>query len=184
VALRHWLLALAVGALVATTVGGTGAVSSASLDRGMAVTVAPPEDAYLGLGEPPVEPLPAPDTQVTLFQVTNRFGVTLNDLVVTVTETDPDAGPSVTTIAAASPLGPGDSTPVTADITCDTVGTEAVTVSLTATGDGIRIEGASRTVKLACTSDGDADEEDDDAGDDDGDEESDDGDDGGDDDGD
>ena len=148
-ALRHWLLVLAAVGLLASSIAGTGA-TGVTADRGTSVAVAPPEDAYLGLGVPPVEPVIAPGTGVTLFEVTNRFDAMLT-LVVSVTESDPAGGPSVTAVTVTSPLGPGANAPVTADLACNTAGTESVTVSFTATGDGVRVEGASRVVTLTCT---------------------------------
>jgi hypothetical protein len=149
VALRHWLLALAVGALVATTVGGTGAVSSASLDRGVSVSVAPPEDAYLGLSEPLVSAVPDDDTRADLLVVTNRLNERV-ELTAEVTEANPGGGPNVTDVSVVSALGPGDSGPVSADLACGSNATEAVTVTVDAVGTGVRVENASRTFDLTC----------------------------------
>jgi hypothetical protein len=157
-----------------TSVAGTGAVSSASLDRGISVAVAPPEDALVGLSEPLVTTVPDEDgTRADLLTVTNRLGSVV-DLTVTVAEADVDGGPNVTAPEITRTLASGASRNVTAHLSCDGAGTEAVTVSLTATGEGVRVEGASRTFDLTCPvgsetdddgeADGETDEREDDSG--------------------
>ena len=148
-ALRHWLLALAVAGLVGTSVGTTGAFSAVAADRGVTVAVAPPEGAYLGLSDPLEATVPENGTRADLLTVTNRLNERV-DLTAEVTEADPDGGPNVTNVSVVSSLAPGESGPVSADLTCDSNATEAVTVTVNAVGDGVRVEGASRTFDLTC----------------------------------
>jgi hypothetical protein len=149
VALRHWLLALAVAGIVGTSVGATGAFSAVAADRGVSVSVAPPEDAYLGLSEPLVSTVPDDDTRADLLVVTNRLNERV-ELTAEVTEANPDGGPNVTNLSVVSALGPGDSGPVSADLACGSNATEAVTVTVDAVGTGVRVENASRTFDLTC----------------------------------
>ena len=146
---RHWLLALAVVCVVASGVGGTGAFSTVTADRGVSVSVVTPEDAYLGLSEPFVSTVPDGGSRADLLVVTNRLGSTL-DLGVTVAETDASGGPNVTNVTVVPSLAPGESGPVVADLSCDSNATEAVTVAVDATGDGVRVLNASRTFDLTC----------------------------------
>ena len=148
-ALRHWLLALAVAGLVGTTVAGTGAFSAVAADRGVTVAVAPPEDAYLGLSDPLISTIPENGTRADLLTVTNRLSETV-DLTAAVIEADPDGGPNVTNVSVVSSLDPGDSGPVSVDLTCDSAATESVTVRVDAVGTGVRVENASRTIDLTC----------------------------------
>ena len=107
-ALRHWLLALAIVGVVTTSAGGTGAFTTAGADRGITVAVAPPEDALLGLTDPLETAIPENGTRADLLTVTNRLGEPVS-LTVDLVEADPDGGPNVTNVSVASSLESGDS---------------------------------------------------------------------------
>lgn len=149
-AVRHLLLLLATVGLLTGAVVDTGAFSSASLDRGVTVSVAPPESAYLGIAAGDLSTVPNGGVEdVVLVTLTNNLGTSLS-LTVEVTESAPDSGPNVTNVTAPTTLQPGDSAPVLVDATCDSAGTEDVEVAVDAVGDGVRIEGAARNVTLTC----------------------------------
>ncbi|MFC7229007.1 hypothetical protein N0B31_16500 [Salinirubellus salinus] len=149
-ALRHWLLVLAVVGVVTTGAGGTGAFSSATAERGVSVAVAPPEDAFLGLTDSLDATVPENGTRADLLTVTNRLNQRV-DLTAEVFETDPDGGPNVTNVSVVLSLEPGEGGPVSADLACDSNATESVTVTVDAVGTGVRVENASRPVELTCS---------------------------------
>jgi len=157
---RRWLygglVVLALSLLVST-----GSFSAVSADRGVDVTVADDDDAFLGITlESPVLDNGRHDgTELAAIQ--NRFGTPLTEIEVTITGDDtqspkllPQGTPDVD---VPDTLGPGDNGVIEADIQCSNAGgsgpTEDWQIHVSASSDSATVE-LTRTVTVECTGEG------------------------------
>lgn len=166
VRLRHVLLVLAAACLVT----GTGAFSGASTDRDPTIGIAGPDSAYLGIESDGIEATlatvpesnnttddstaaatdrtPTNETTVELLTVTNRLQSTL-DVTASIASRSSET-PSVENVSGVTALSPGETSPLTATVTCG-IDTASDTLELTivAIGDGVAIE-TTETVTVTC----------------------------------
>ena len=139
------------GIVVAMAVAGpqTGAFSSMSADRGVAVSVAEDENALLAIEQPPVSVTGNGTSNVSLLQVTNRFTTPVS-LRWNVTDGSPNTGPAVHGATGPEMLDSGASGPLCAAVDCgNATGVERATVTVRASSDDVSVV-ANRTVAVNC----------------------------------
>jgi hypothetical protein len=162
---------------VACLVVGSGAFTSASMERGISVSVADDEDALVGIVAPENDEVRVTDgervngqgepveagngkgkenglrlSSETLLTLENNAGAEL-DLAVTIAPDGSNGYPNVSAAPDRSyTLAPGDSTDVTTEVVCNPSNAEperTVTVEVDGAGDGISVS-FERTVTVVC----------------------------------
>jgi len=154
---RRWLygamIVLAISLLV-----GTGSFSAVSADRGVAITVADDDSAFLGFtSEAPVLDN-GRHNETTLATIHNRFDGRLTDVEVTISGDD-NQSPQVKSGSDIKPstLESGESGDIEADVQCSNSGgdgsTEDWQLEISASSDGASVD-LTRTVTVECTGEG------------------------------
>jgi uncharacterized membrane protein len=157
---RRWLYGVLV-VLAISLVVSSGSFSAVSADRGVAITVADDDSAFLGFtSEVPVLDNGRHD-ETPLATLQNRFGGPLTDVEVTISGDDK---PSPTLLPQSTPdvdvpdtIEPGDSGTIEADIQCSNVegdgSTEDWQLHISASSDTATVD-LTRPVTVECTGDG------------------------------
>ena len=127
----------------------TGAFSRASADRGVDIAVVNDDDAYLGIEKRPVSVTSNESENASLVRLTNRFSRSL-ELVLTISESDTERLPDISSIDSPTVLGSGESESIRATVRCDNLtATETVRVGIQASNDVTRVV-ANRTIQISC----------------------------------
>lgn len=138
-------------AVVLAWVPATGGYTTGVVNRPLTAGVADDSaEAIVGVTDPaPLALANGTQQTVNVLTVVNNRPVTLD---VSVTVDDPADGPStlLSVSGGTTTLGPGASTPVTATLSCESVGTETLDVTVTATRPGFRAV-VIKTVEVSCT---------------------------------
>jgi len=143
------LVAAALALVSATATGGYGSVEA---DRGLDVSVAADDRAYLGVDSTDRSVPAGGATDVTVLTLENRFADRLGSIDVAVGGDDPTPPVAQTTTGPAE-LRAGESGGVTVTVACDngtaSHRTETWTVTVVAAGQGAAVELA-RSVDITC----------------------------------
>ncbi|WP_058366834.1 hypothetical protein [Haloparvum sedimenti] len=120
---------------------GSGAFSSASMDRGVDVDVVSDDKAVVGYESSDISV--TGDDTVVLIEVHNQFGgdvdISIDDAEATVEGGDGD--PDVTAVETTDDaFSPGESGEVRGEVSCQGAGTAVVEVTVTVSGEGVRAE--------------------------------------------
>lgn len=146
---RRSVLLVAAAVAAAALVAPSGALSTATLDRGVSVQVAADEDAVLGVEATDVV-VSGDATDVDLLTLVNRHHADLTGVQVTVSEANASRAPSLSNVTGVDSLDVGESGTVRADVSCEgTTNGERVTLDVVAAGDGLEIR-LTRHVEVAC----------------------------------
>lgn len=141
-------VALAIVASV-VLVSGTLGVSSTTADRGVSVSVGEDQSALLGYDATDNSNVAANDT-IDILTVSNHFGQPIS-----VTDIELTSGQNISLNPKALPanIGPGENASVMASIDQCTSPTEEVSVTVTVSGDGVKVElseTAARSFEVSC----------------------------------
>lgn len=146
---RRVLLGVFTIVALAASVFATGGFASVDADRGVDVSIADDDDAYLGISTETATVAANRSDDERLASFTNRFE---EDVTVDVTVVEgSDDHPTVENVSDPGTVAVGDTSHLTADVICENgTASEDLTLEIDASGSDVAVE-ATRQVTVECT---------------------------------